>query len=45
MNGSVQGIVKSENIPWKELAFDHAQVLKDYMDWRKDNDSLAMPKP
>lgn len=28
-----------------ELAFDHAQVLKDYIDWRNGNESLAMPKP
>lgn len=38
-------IVKLEDIPWTELAFDHAQVLKDYMEWRDGNDSLAMPKP
>lgn len=37
--------VKLEDIPWKELAFDHAQVLKDYMEWRNGNFSLSMPKP
>lgn len=38
-------VVKLEDIPWNELAFDHAQVLKDYIDWRNGNDSLSMPKP
>lgn len=38
-------IVKLEDIPWSELAFDHALVLKDYIDWRNGNNSLAMPKP
>lgn len=37
-------IVKLENIPWNELAFDHAQVLKDYIEWRNGNDSLSMLK-
>lgn len=38
-------VVKLEDIPWTELAFDHAQVLKDYIEWRKGNDSLGMAKP
>lgn len=38
-------VVKLEDIPWKELAFDHAQVLKDYIDWRSGVESLSMPKP
>jgi 8-oxo-dGTP diphosphatase len=38
-------VVKLEDIPWNELAFDHALVLKDYIEWRNGNDSLAMPKP
>ena len=38
-------IVKLEDIPWNELAFDHAQVLKDYLEWRNGNTALAMPKP
>lgn len=37
-------IVKLEDIPWKELAFDHAQVLKDYIEWRNGNESLSMPE-
>lgn len=36
-------VVKLEDIPWGELAFDHAQVLKDYIEWRNGNTSLAMP--
>lgn len=38
-------IVKLEDIPWNELAFDHALILKDYLEWRNGNTSLAMPKP
>jgi 8-oxo-dGTP diphosphatase len=38
-------VVKLEDIPWSELAFDHAQVLKDYIEWRNGNESLAMPNP
>ncbi len=38
-------IVRLEDIPWSELAFDHAQVLKDYLEWRNGNLTLAMPKP
>lgn len=28
-------IVKIEDIPWDELAFDHALVLHDYLNWRQ----------
>src|ERR1700722_1200992 len=38
-------VVKLEDIPWTELAFDHALVLKDYLEWRNGNDSIAMNKP
>lgn len=38
-------VVKLEDIPWNELAFDHAQILKDYMEWKIGNMSLALPKP
>ncbi len=38
-------IVKLEDIPWTELAFDHALVLKDYLEWKNGNSSIAMPKP
>lgn len=38
-------IVILENIPWNELAFDHALVLKDYLDWRNGDSSKAMLKP
>ena len=38
-------VVKLEDIPWSELAFDHAQILKDYIEWRNGNAALTMPKP
>ena len=38
-------VVSLSDIPWNELAFDHAQVLRDYMEWRNGNESLSMPKP
>jgi 8-oxo-dGTP diphosphatase len=38
-------IVKLEDIPWNELAFDHAKVLRDYQEWRNGAASIAMPKP
>lgn len=34
-------LVKLEEIPWDELAFDHAQILKDYIHWKNGcGDSL-----
>lgn len=36
-------VVRLEDIPWSELAFDHAQVLKDFIAWRTGIDSVAMP--
>lgn len=38
-------VVQLDDIPWTELAFDHAQVLKDYIDWRNGNETLSMSKP
>ncbi|MBS0652255.1 MAG: NUDIX hydrolase [Verrucomicrobia bacterium] len=38
-------VVKLEDIPWDELAFDHAQVLKDYLEYRSGNQSVSMAKP
>lgn len=38
-------VVKLEDIPWSELAFDHAQILRDYLDYKKDNVSALMIKP
>lgn len=35
-------VVQIDQIPWSELAFDHAQILKDYIKWTYAN--LAMPK-
>lgn len=38
-------VVKLEDIPWSELAFDHAQVLKDFIEWRNGNTTVSMLKP
>jgi ADP-ribose pyrophosphatase YjhB (NUDIX family) len=38
-------VVKLEDIPWTELAFDHAQILNDYMEWKRGNEPLSMAKP
>lgn len=38
-------IVKLEDIPWSDLAFDHALILQDYLEWRNDTISSAMLKP
>jgi 8-oxo-dGTP diphosphatase len=38
-------VVKLEDIPWNELAFDHALILKDYLDWRNGNTPVLMLKP
>lgn len=35
-------VVSLEEIPWKELAFDHAQVLQDYIEWRNGNAAKSM---
>lgn len=37
-------IVKIEDIPWEQLAFDHAQILKDYLDWKAGHSSFLMLK-
>lgn len=38
-------VVKIEDIPWNELAFDHAQVLRDYLNYKNGNSQLAMYNP
>ncbi len=38
-------VVKLENIPWRELAFDHEQILKDYIEWKNGNSHMPMIKP
>lgn len=38
-------VVRLEDIPWAELAFDHAQILKDYIAWKNEKDFPAMAKP
>jgi len=35
-------IVKLEDIPWESLAFDHAKVLKDYIEWKEGKSSLLV---
>jgi 8-oxo-dGTP diphosphatase len=38
-------VVGLDDIPWTELAFDHSLVLKDYIEWRNGNSSVAMLNP
>ncbi|MBX9922745.1 MAG: NUDIX hydrolase [Rhabdochlamydiaceae bacterium] len=38
-------LVRLEDIPWDELAFDHALVLKDYISWKAGVTDLSMPNP
>lgn len=38
-------VVRLEDIPWKELAFDHALILKDYIEWKNGSYSFSMAKP
>lgn len=38
-------VVKIEQIPWTELAFDHALVLKDYIEWRTGTSTISIVKP
>jgi len=38
-------LVKIEDIPWKELAFDHAQILQDYLEYKNGNNSKIMLNP
>jgi 8-oxo-dGTP diphosphatase len=37
-------IVQLEDIPWSELAFDHAQILKDYLAWKYEKAFSPMEK-
>jgi 8-oxo-dGTP diphosphatase len=36
-------LVKLDEIPWDELAFDHALVLRDYIHWKAGAADLSMP--
>ncbi len=38
-------VVKIDDIPWNELAFDHAQILHDYLDYKSGKESTSMIKP
>ncbi|MDR1254845.1 MAG: NUDIX hydrolase [Puniceicoccales bacterium] len=33
-------ICTKENIPWQEMAFDHAKILEDYLEWEKSHTVL-----
>jgi 8-oxo-dGTP diphosphatase len=37
-------VVKLEDIPWETLAFDHAKILKDYLEWKKGNNEFLIIK-
>lgn len=38
-------VVTINDIPWNELAFDHALILRDYLDWKTGNNISVMQKP
>lgn len=38
-------VVRLEDIPWKELVFDHAQILHDYINYKKGEPVQTMAKP
>lgn len=38
-------VVKIDDIPWDELAFDHGLILKDYIAWRNGNPYVSIVKP
>lgn len=38
-------VIALDQIPWSELAFDHAQILQDYLAYRAGNQSGLMLKP
>lgn len=38
-------VVSLDMIPWKELAFDHALILQDYLDYRSGDQTKIMLKP
>lgn len=38
-------VVKFDDIPWNELAFDHAQILHDYLDYKNEKESPILIKP
>jgi 8-oxo-dGTP diphosphatase len=35
-------VVKLEDLPWDEFAFDHAQILKDYLKYRQGDRQKSM---
>lgn len=37
-------VVRLEDIPWKEMAFDHAQILQDYLNYKNGNNASVILK-
>ncbi len=37
-------VVKLEDIPWDDLAFDHAKILKDYLEWKNYSNAYSIIK-
>lgn len=35
-------VVPLEDIPWEEMAFDHATILRDYLKYRENNNLIGM---
>lgn len=38
-------VVALEEIPWDELAFDHAKILGDYLKWRENQECFILGNP
>lgn len=38
-------VVRIEDIPWNDLAFDHAEILRDYLQYRSGDLQKAMLRP
>lgn len=38
-------LVKVEDIPWNEFAFDHAQILRDYLEYKSGKNTSVILKP
>lgn len=38
-------VVKVEDIPWNDFAFDHAQILRDWLEYKQGDQSKTSLKP
>ena len=38
-------VVSSRDIPWPDFAFDHSQILKDYLAWKMGHETVQIAKP